>query len=318
LYRTQFELSEKFPEKPEETADLNDEIAYSKKLLEAIQAEVARTGSRKAKAAASRVADLLENEKTRKIQSAADEDAKLGYKSEHNSFFGYKTHMAMTEERIITGLEITTGEAADGEYLQGLARQSERSGVAVEETAGDTAYSHKKNLEHAKEKKIRLISKLNPIVSHGTGRKTEGFIHSKDAGMYQCPAGHLATRKSKTRRPETQKANAITRYYFDTKICASCPIREGCYKEGAKSRAYYVTILSKTHKEQEEFQESDCFKERAKQRYMIEAKNAELKHAHGLEKADSTGLKAMRLQSYFTAFVVNAKRIVKLLEKKAA
>jgi IS5 family transposase len=318
LCRTQFELSEKFPEKPEETADLNDEIAYSKKLLEAIQAEVARNGSRKAKTAASRVADLLEDEKIRKIQSAADEDAKLGYKSEHNSFFGYKTHIAMTEERIITGLEITTGEAADGEYLQELARQSEKSGVAVEEIVGDTAYSHKKNLEYAKEKNIKLISKLNPIISNGAGKKTEGFIYNKDAGMYQCPAGHLAIRKSKTRRPETQKANAVMRYYFDTKTCASCPIREGCYKEGAKSRAYYVTILSETHKEQKEFQESGYFKERAKQRYMIEAKNAELKHAHGLEKADSTGVKAMRLQSYFTAFVVNAKRIVKLLDKKAA
>jgi hypothetical protein len=47
---------------------------------------------------------------------------------------------------------------------------------------------------------------------------------------------------------------------------------------------------------------------------MIEAKNAEMKQAHGLEKADSVGVVAMRLQSYFTAFVVNVKRIVKLVE----
>ena len=47
---------------------------------------------------------------------------------------------------------------------------------------------------------------------------------------------------------------------------------------------------------------------------MIEAKNAELKQAHGLEKADSVGVFAMRLQSYFTAFVANVKRIVKLSE----
>ena len=47
---------------------------------------------------------------------------------------------------------------------------------------------------------------------------------------------------------------------------------------------------------------------------MIEAKNAELKQAHGLEKADSKGVIAMRLQSYFTAFTANVKRIVRLLE----
>ena len=319
LYRTQNELSEKFPEKPEETADLNDEIEYSKKLIEAVKDEVEQNGSQKAKKAALKVLDLLENEKIREIQSAVDEDAKLGHKSEHNSFFGYKTHIAMTEERIITGLEITTGEAADGHYLQQLVNQSEENGIIVEEVVGDTAYSEKKNLEYAKEKNIKLISKLNPIISNGTGKQAKGFIYNKDADMFQCPAGHLAIKKSKTtKRPELQKANAVMRYFFDIKICKTCPNKDGCYKEGAKSHVYNVTILSEAHKEQKEFQESDYFKERAKQRYMIEAKNAELKQAHGLEKADSAGVIAMRLQSYFTAFVVNAKRIVKLVEKKAA
>ena len=37
LYYTQHELSEKFPEKPLETADLSEEIEYSKKLIEAIK-----------------------------------------------------------------------------------------------------------------------------------------------------------------------------------------------------------------------------------------------------------------------------------------
>jgi len=39
---------------------------------------------------------------------------------------------------------------------------------------------------------------------------------------------------------------------------------------------------------------------------------------HGLGKADSRGLAAMRLQSYFTAFVVNVKRIVRLAEPGTA
>jgi len=42
-----------------------------------------------------------------------------------------------------------------------------------------------------------------------------------------------------------------------------------------------------------------------------------MKVAHGLDRADSVGLVAMRLQTYFTAFVVNVKRIVKLNELKA-
>jgi len=85
-----------------------------------------------------------------------------------------------------------------------------------------------------------------------------------------------------------------------------------------KNRKYSVTILSELHKEQKEFQETEYFKERARQRYKIEAKNAELKQSHGLDNADSKGAIAMRLQSYFTAFVVNVKRIAKLLELKTA
>jgi hypothetical protein len=76
--------------------------------------------------------------------------------------------------------------------------------------------------------------------------------------------------------------------------------------------------MSDTHKKQKKFQETSYFKKRAKERYMIEAKNAELKQAHGLEKADSVGVLAMRLQSYFTAFVVNTKRIVKLAQLQMA
>lgn len=315
LYRTQFELSGKFPEKPVETADLSDEIEYSKKLIEAVKEAVTESGTNKAKKALVKVEELLGNDKIRKIQSAVDEDAKLGYKSEHNSFFGYKTHIAMTEERIITGLEVTTGEAPDGEYLQKLVEQSEKNGVDVEEVAGDAAYSGKDNLEYAKEKEIKLISKLNPVISNGTVQQIEGFVYNKDADTFQCPHGNLAVSKTIENRSKEGKNDRI-KYFFDTKKCSICPLKEGCYKDGAKNKTYSVTILSEIHKEQKVFQETDYFKERAKQRYMIEAKNAELKQSHGLEKADSVGIIAMRLQSYFTGFVANIKRIVKLTKVK--
>jgi transposase len=49
LYRTQFEISEKFPEKPSETADLTDEIEYSKKLIKSVKQAVSEHGTPKAK-----------------------------------------------------------------------------------------------------------------------------------------------------------------------------------------------------------------------------------------------------------------------------
>jgi transposase len=316
IYRTQLELSEKFPDKPEETADLSEEIEYSRQLVENVRYSVDEFGTATSKKLLGKVEDLLGNEKIKEIQSVVDEDAKLGYKSESNSFFGYKSHIAMTEERIITGIEVTTGEAPDGPELINLIEQSVGNGMAIDEVLGDTAYSGKDNLEYAKEHGIALISKLNPVISNGSGQQKEGFEYNKDADMYQCPAGHLAARKAKDDRSKEGKNNRIV-YHFDKETCKSCPMREGCYKDGAKSKTYSVTILSETHIEQKEFQESEYFKERARERYKIEAKNAELKQAHGLGEADSVGIIPMRIQSYFTAFAANIKRIVKLAEANA-
>lgn len=54
------------------------------------------------------------------LRIAEDADARVGHKSADSSFFGYKTHLAMTEERIITAAIVTTGEKNDGKQLQDL------------------------------------------------------------------------------------------------------------------------------------------------------------------------------------------------------
>lgn len=56
------------------------------------------------------------------------------------SFFGYKTHIAMSEERIITAATVTTGEKNDGKQLERLIEKSKESGMEVETVIGDAAY----------------------------------------------------------------------------------------------------------------------------------------------------------------------------------
>lgn len=65
-------------------------------------------------------------------------------------------------------------------------------------------------------------------------------------------------------------------------------------------------------KKQAEFQETESFKELARTRYKIEAKNSELKHRHGHNVALSSGLVGMQLQGTTTIFVTNLKRIIAL------
>lgn len=64
-------------------------------------------------------------------------------------------------------------------------------------------------------------------------------------------------------------------------------MKKGCYKKGTKSKTYYVSIKSTTHEEQMDFQESEYFKEKSKERYKIEVKVSELKHRHGYDVARS-------------------------------
>ena len=132
--------------------------------------------------------------------------------------------------------------------------------------------------------------------------------------MVVCPAGHLAIKKSKQERKNTGKNNRIM-YFFDVEKCKKCANRDGCYKEGAKTKSYSITIKSNLHKEQLAFQETDYFKERAKERYKIEAKNSEIKHQHGYDVAIASGLIGMQMQGALTIFAVNMKRIMKLKSK---
>ena len=105
-------------------------------------------------------------------------------------------------------------------------------------------------------------------------------------------------------------------FYFDVEKCKTCPLRDGCYKEGAKSKTYSVSIKSTEHEDQAAFQETEEFKELARNRYKIEAKNSELKNPHGYDKAQSAGLFGMGIQAATTIFAVNLKRIIKLVNEK--
>ncbi|MDP4147515.1 MAG: IS1182 family transposase [Bacillota bacterium] len=313
IYTINTEMKENFPEKV--TSDkLEEIIEYCRDLVSVVESTPELTVYEKVKQRLNFLNEAIEDD-LEHLALSTDEDARVGHKTEDSSFFGYKTHIAMSEERIITGAVVTTGEKTDGKELQSLIEKSQEAGMTVNEIIGDTAYSEKGNLEYAKENQIRLISKLNPIISCGARKKEDEFQFNKDAGMFVCPAGHMAIRKARQGK-KGQGKNQVTTYYFDVNKCKYCSLRDGCYKEGSKSKTYSLSIKSDIHKEQMAFQETEYFKQRARERYMIEAKNSELKHQHGYDVAISSGLIGMQVQGALTIFTVNIKRIIKLLTEQ--
>jgi hypothetical protein len=98
IYDIDESMKEKFPAKST-TNELIDEINCCQKLVDIIEQEDNIVQYAKVKET------VIEH-----LQISQYTDAKTGHKSAYTSFFGYKTHIAMTEERIITAATITTGE----------------------------------------------------------------------------------------------------------------------------------------------------------------------------------------------------------------
>lgn len=249
------------------------------------------------------------------IMSAIDPDARFGWKSNTKSFYGFKEHIAMTEEEeIITALEVTSGNEVDGKQLPQLLQTTLDTGVHVEVVKADTAYSGKDNLEELESKKIQAIIPLNPVVHHG-GLKQEGFEYNKDADFVICPAGEHSLRKAIQGSKTSGHSRSLV-FYFDVEKCKKCPFQEGCFKPGAKTKTYSIRLVADHYKKHMEFEATEEFKAQIKRRPIIEHKNAELKRYLGLTRAKYRGLFRMRIQAYLAAFAANVKRMMKLISKK--
>ena len=220
--------------------------------------------------------------------------------------------MAITPERMIVAATVTSGEKGDGPQLPELVEKTRKNGIPVDTVVGDGAYAGDSNLKKAKAEDFKIVAKVNPCISQGFRSETENWDYNKDAGMFVCPAGHMAIRKARQGKKNAQ-TNQVYTYYFDVEKCKTCALRDGCYKTGAKSKTYSVTIKTDTQQEQIAFQKTDEFKSAYKDRYKIEAKNSELKNVFGYDRAESYGIDAMRMQGAITMFAANVKRIIKIL-----
>lgn len=310
VYTIDEDMKGDMPEK-NDSNDLEKELAYCRELEKRIGSNQTLSSIPAIKEKLNLLKETVEDTEENYTLSK-DKDARTGHKTADSSFFGYKTHLAMTEERIITAAVVTSGEKGDGPELPRLLEISQNNGIEVNTIIGDAAYSGKENLAIAAGQDINVVARLTPAIAQGSRKKEDKFDYNKDARMFVCPAGHLAIRKARQGKKNRGKNQADT-YYFDIEKCKTCPLRENCYKPGAKTKTYSVTIRSDLHKQQMAFQETDHYKENIKQRYKIEAKNSELKNVHGYGRAISYGINSMQMQGALAIFTVNLKRILKLI-----
>lgn len=310
VYLFDDQWKERMPEK-NNTNELDKELTYCKELERIIEKEQSLSSIPAVKEKLNLLKETIEDTQEN-FTLSKDPDAKTGHKSADSSFFGYKTHLAMTEERIITAAVVTSGEKGDGPELPRLLAISQKNGIDVDTIVGDGAYTGKENLKLTSEQNIKVVARLNVTIAQGARKDEDKFDYNKDADRFVCPAGHMAIRKARQGKKNVG-TNQIQTYYFDVEKCKTCSLKEGCYKDGSKTKTYSVSIKSDLHQEQISFQETDYYKEKAKHRYKIEAKNSELKNVHGYDRAISYGITNMQMQGAIAIFAVNLKRILKLM-----
>lgn len=314
LYQLDEKIKDKMPKKKESSGLIEDEIEYCNELIEIINEDGRYVEVPNVKENIDLLKEIIEDTEY-ELEYSKDQDAKIGHKTADTEFFGYKTHIMMSEERIITAANITTGEKHDGKQLETLINKSEQNGIELEAIIGDGAYSEKDNLEMCEEKRIKNVSKLSKSVTHGNGKNKEDFEYNKDAGMYVCKAGHMAVRKSK--QGSKEKGTQVECYYFDVNKCKHCPFKDGCYKDEAKTKSFSVKVKTDTHIAQMDYMKTEEFKEYYSHRYKIEAKNAELKNVYNYDKSNACGQSGITIQGAITLYLANLKRIYKLEDEKA-
>lgn len=286
---------------------------YTETLAEQVEEACCEKDMPKTKAAIQKARDVLTSPQfiqQKGIRSLIDEDARVGYKSKTQSFFGYKTEFTMlTEEKIITAVNVYDGAYVDGTGTKELLEQTSKSGISITEVYGDKAYFRKSILDE--------VEKYNATayipVSEATYRIDESkYTYNKDADEWYCSEGNRTEKKKKTKRKRNGTEVEYYKYYFDIEQCRNCPKREKCAGK-SKRKILHIGINTPQFYEISQWQKTEEFKTKYKQRAYHEGKNGEMKQHHGLARATGYGLRSMQIQAKFTALAVNLKRIAKIV-----
>ena len=283
-----------------------------KEYLEKTVEEVEPFAGNVTKSVIEEVRDILSDEKfilQKGLRSLVDPDARVGYKSKTDSFFGYKTEFTMiTDERIITAVDVHSGEYVDGTGFHDLLEKTEEAGVKVEAVTGDKAYFRKDILDELEEKKIESVIPVSAVVYHVD---EELFSYNKDSDEWFCRMGNRTVKK---KRRQNNNALYVT-YTFDKEGCKNCPYREECMGRASGGRRFIISENTPAYYQESQRQKSQEFLEKYKKRASEEWKNAEMKRFHGLARAKGWGLRSMTFQAKFTAIAVNLKRIANLIRE---
>lgn len=287
---------------------------YLEKLIEDTGATVEPSETPKAQKEIERAKAILNDPKfiqQKGIRSLVDMDARVGYKTKTDSFFGYKVEFAMiSKERIITAVDVHDGAYVDGTEFEKLYRLTRESGILIEDVFGDKAYFRKHIIDILEEEKVNIYIPVSETVYKIDESK---YSYNKDSDQWFCEMGNSTVKKKNYTRKKAGKECHLYRYYFEKEICKNCAKKKECEKSKRTAKILEVSVNTPEFYGYSKREKTEEFKLAYKKRACHEGKNGEIKRFHGLDRARGYGLKSMQMQAKLTVLAVNLKRIASLV-----
>ncbi|MFB9221351.1 IS5/IS1182 family transposase, partial [Kurthia sibirica] len=130
VYQLDESMKGKFPTKPTSN-EVGEELDYCRQVVEVVETQ-SKIGHIPAVKETLNVLKEVIDDYEVQLSYSSDPDARVGHKSADSAFFGFKTHIAMSDERIITAAIVTMVEKSDGQYLQELVEKSKETRMEIQ------------------------------------------------------------------------------------------------------------------------------------------------------------------------------------------
>jgi len=248
------------------------------------------------------------------VFSSVDPDARVG---KHGDFFaGYLLDLAIdADSELITAVNVLPGNGAEAADAVTLIQQEEAAqGNDVQALSMDgIGYNGPVLRDLTDPQGLNLavtvpLPAAAPRTTFGPERFTLTVIDAEQAEL-TCPNGQA------TRQRRRNGADTGDRYQFRKSQCAGCPLRAECLQNPASPRGRVVDMndYAAEYRAVETQAQTAEYQETRRTHRKIERKLGEVVRHHQMRRARYWGMAKVRVQALLGAWVVNVKRMVKLL-----
>lgn len=244
-----------------------------------------------------------------KIVSVHDPDARRGF---HGDYYeGYLLDVAMdADSELITGVNVLPANGNEGADAVHLIEQEEAAhGNDVQALSMDGAGYRGELLRELQSAEGMKVDVFVPPTERPPAKVfgPEQFTLSEDGTTLTCPGGQSTTWHD-------DRDNG-TRFFFSAPTqCADCPLRSQCLPNPtARRRAVLKNAYEDEYRAAQAKAQTPEYAKVRQEHPRIERKLAELVRRHELRRSRYRGIARVLREGILTAFVVNLKRIMRLL-----